>query len=385
MKVLHLTADWKWTGPAEPMLHAVTGLRARGHLADLGCPEPPAGSPDSLIQRARERGVEPVLRLERAQGYRPWRDRGEVRRLRRHLSERDYDVVHVHHTRDHLLARAALRGSGARLVASWHTGGPIPRRPWNRLLYGPRGADGLVVLSEGIAGAARAALGGSPLRVAVVPGCVDADRFRPRERSPELAASLGLQPGQRVVGLVARLQPHRRVELLLDAFERALTEAPGLRLVVVGRGTRAKQVLEDPVRERGLERAVLRAGYRREDYRDVLALFDALVFLVPGSDGSCRAVLESMSMEVPTIASRRGILPETVQDGETGRLVDEDPDALAAALLDLWRDPSGWRTRGKAARRRILARHTTALLAERLECFYEELLGAESCRSASSR
>jgi glycosyltransferase involved in cell wall biosynthesis len=329
--------------------------------------------------------VEPVLGFERAHGYLPWRDRGEVRRLRDHVGERDYDIVHVHHTRDHVLGRLALRGSRAKLVVSWHSGLPIPPRTWNRLLYGPRGADGLVVLAEGIASAARASLGGAARRVAVVPGCVDTERFQPRERSAELAASLGLEPGQRVVGLVARLQPHRRVELLLDAFERALAEAPELRLVVVGRGTRAKQVLEDPVRARGLERAVLRAGYRREDYLDVLALFDALVFLVPGSDGSCRAVLESMAMEIPTIASRRGILPETVQDGETGRLVDEDPDALAAAFLDLWRDPAGWRTRGKAARRRILSVHTTALLAERLEAFYEELLGDDSCRSASSR
>ena len=31
MRVLHTTGDWKWTGPAEPMLHAVRGLRALGY------------------------------------------------------------------------------------------------------------------------------------------------------------------------------------------------------------------------------------------------------------------------------------------------------------------------------------------------------------------
>jgi glycosyltransferase involved in cell wall biosynthesis len=91
---------------------------------------------------------------------------------------------------------------------------------------------------------------------------------------------------------------------------------------------------------------------------------------VPGSDGSCRAVLETMAMEIPTIASRRGILPETVASGETGLLCDETPESLAAAFADLWRDPARWQARGKAARKRILESHTVALQAERLERHY---------------
>jgi glycosyltransferase involved in cell wall biosynthesis len=232
------------------------------------------------------------------------------------------------------------------------------------------------VLSEALATRARGDLGLAAGRIAVVRGVVDAEAFAPRPRSPELRAALGIPADARVLGVVARLQPHRRFDLLLEAFRRALAQAPGLRLLVVGRGTRAQSVLEEPVQRLGLGSAVVRAGYRREDYRDVLALFDALAFLVPGSDGSCRAVLEAMAMEVPTLASRRGILPETVADPETGRLVDEDPDALARAMVDVWRDPEAWRARGKAARRRALERHAPAQAAARLQALYAELLRA---------
>jgi glycosyltransferase involved in cell wall biosynthesis len=121
---------------------------------------------------------------------------------------------------------------------------------------------------------------------------------------------------------------------------------------------------------------VIRAGYRREDYRDVMSLMDALVFLVPGSDGSCRAVLEAMSMGIPTISSRRGVLPETVADGETGALVEEEAVELAEALIDLSGNPDAWALRGKAARARVLARHTTDAQAARLEEFYRSLIGA---------
>src|SRR5262249_29156273 len=151
-----------------------------------------------------------------------------------------YDVVHATHARAHLVARFALGASReTKLVASWTHGEPIPRRPWNRWLYGPRGSDGVAVLTEKLAADTCEWLR-SPL--GMISGVVDTARFAPRARRSEVRESLGIKPEQRVIGLVARLQPHRRVDLILDALARVRTEAPQLRLLVVGRGTRARQV-----------------------------------------------------------------------------------------------------------------------------------------------
>jgi len=383
VKILHLTSDWKWTGPAEPMLHAITALRERGHRVDAAFPGPPDLQGGGLLERARVRGVEPLLKLVRRQGWWPLRDRGELRRLRRLLERVGYDVVHAHHTRDHILARLATRGLPTRLVVSWHHGDPIASRWWNRRLLGPGGSEGLVVLSERIARAARSQLGWPQERIAIVPGCVDPERFAPREPSQRVRSEFGLHGGECVIGVVARLQPHRRIELLLEAFERALRTAPALRLLVIGRGTRAREVLDQPVERRGLSQVVLRAGYRGEDYGQVLSLCDALAFIVPGSDGSCRAVLEAMAQEIPVIASQRGMLPEIVADGETGRVVPEDADAWAEVFVELWREPERWRGLGKAARRRVLERHTPALAAERLEQFYARLVAGAGSHSGA--
>ena len=361
MKILHLTADWKWTGPADPMLSAVVGLRERGHAVDVAFPAAPSGQHGALDERARGRGVAAV------------RDAPEVRHLRAVLRRGRYDVVHTHHTRDQLLTFWASRGLPVRRVASWHSGEPIPTRPWNRLLFGPRALSGLTVLSPRLAVATEATFGWGSARVAVVPGCVDVDRYRRGEVSTELRRELGVVSGERVIGVVARLQPQRRFDLLLDAFARARSRIPALRLLVVGRGTRAAQVVDEPVRRLGLGDSVIRTGYRRADYREVLSLLDALVFLVPGSDGSCRAVLEAMSMRVPVISSRRGILPETIRDGGTGRVVDEDPELLAAAMCDVDRDPDKWREWGRAARSGVVENHTVQRQAERLEKFYASL------------
>ncbi|MCZ6823138.1 MAG: glycosyltransferase family 4 protein [Deltaproteobacteria bacterium] len=376
MKILHVSADHKWTGPAEPMLNAVLGLRARGESVDLVCPEPPPESGPGLLGYARERGVEPVALLRRERGLRPLRDRAEVLRLRELIRDGGYDVVHTHHTRDHLLCRWALRGAAARLVVSWHRGDPIPTTPWSRLRLGPRGTTGLVVLSPGVGEHACRALGWPERRVAVVPGVVDTERFRPRAPSERLREEFGITSAQRVIGVVARLQPHRRMDLLLAAFARALGRAPGLRLVVVGRGTRAREVLHEPLVRLGLEKVAVAAGYRAQDYVDVLSTFDALTFLVPGSDGSCRALLEAMSMGIPAITSQRGLLPEIVRDRETGRVLPEDETALAGAFEELWSEPARWRSYGEAARAYVARHHTFEHAAERLERFYTELLSS---------
>ncbi len=381
MRILHLTADWKWTGPADPMLNAVVGLRERGHAVDVAFPSPPTGQAGGLGERARERGIAPIHALRVGRGYVPLRDRAEVRRLREVLRQGEYDVLHTHHTRDQLLAFWASRGLPVRRVASWHSGEPIPDRPWNRLRFGPRALSGLVVLSPGLAAAAVRAFGWQPGHVGVLPGCVDAERYRPREPSPVLLDELGIRSGERVIGVVARLQPHRRFDLLLEAFARTLRDTPGLRLLVVGRGTRVAQVVDEPARRLGLEASLIRAGYRGEDYAEVLSLLDALVFLVPGSDGSCRAVLEAMSMRIPVISSRRGVLPELVRDGQTGRVVDEDPEQLAAAMREVARDPVCWSAWGQAARSAVLESYTIERGAERLEKLYSSL---GSSRSAAA-
>ena len=149
---------------------------------------------------------------------------------------------------------------------------------------------------------------------------------------------LGIKPGDVVVGIVARLQRHRRYEVFLEAMKLLSENHPNIKAIIVGRGTYAEEVAYRPVREMGLEKTVILAGYRKDDYMDVLALFDMKVFLVPGSDGSCRAARELMAMGTPVIAANRGMLPEIVHDGVMGLLINDTPENLARAIGRLAED-----------------------------------------------
>lgn len=369
-RILLLSSDWKWTGPAEPMLELAGALRARGAALWLACPEGPSEAERSLAGEAAARGLAPALVLAPGRAARPLADRGEGARLARFLDRHDIEVAHCWHTRDHVLAlraaRARRRAGRTAVVRSWRAAGPLPGAPWTRWLL-RRGADGLLVPSPRLAGAL-AARGGRP--VAGHFGAVDLARFAPAPPDPALRRSLGLAPGQRVLGIVARVQRHRRFELLLAAAARLFERVPEARLVIVGRGTHRAELAERPAAALGIADRVVFAGYRGADYPAVLRALDLLTFLVPGSDGTCRAVLEAAACGIPAVTSRRGALPEIVADGGTGLLADEEPAALAAAWEALLCDEPRRRAFGEAARRRAEALFAPSRFADTAEGLY---------------
>jgi glycosyltransferase involved in cell wall biosynthesis len=374
VRILQITSDWKWTGPAAPMLELLLALRSRGHEVWLACPPPPPDQTGTLA-RALAAGVEPALRLERGRGVRWWRDARDARRLREWCDANKVEIVHAWHTRDHVLALRALarrrRAREAALVRSLKSADEVAATPWNRWLYGPA-SDGLLCVSPESARRNARLRGGRALLGAF--GAVDMARFRPAPRSAALAAELGLAARHRVVGVVARAQRHRRFDLLLEATRRLAASDPDLRLLVIGRGTHIAETAHEPARRLGIEERVVFAGYRGDDYADALRLCDVLVLLVPGSDGGCRAVLEAAACGIPAVTTRRGALPEIVKDGETGILVDEDPASLAAALAPLLADSARRARMGGAARQRALGLFTPARLAGAVERLYRESL-----------
>ena len=206
-------------------------------------------------------------------------------------------------------------------------------------------------------------------------GAVDTERFSPQPADPQLRASLGLAPEHLVVGIVARVQRHRRFDLLLEAAARLLDGDPRTRLLVVGRGTHRRTVAEEPARRMGLADRVIFAGYRKEDYTEVLRAIDVFSFLVPGSDGTCRALLEAAACGIPAVTSKRGALPEIVVNGVTGVICEEDPEALASAWRALLDDPLRRRSMGENARRRAETIFTPARFAEEVTTLYREARG----------
>lgn len=187
-----------------------------------------------------------------------------------------------------------------------------------------RRVEHVVALWPGSAEYMMSELGVPPDRVTVIPNGVDVDRWpAPQEGEREAARrSLGLDPGEPVVAFVGALSPEKNVQLALDAVRRI----PDARLIICGDGP-----------DKGVVDAAISTGQRvthlapRAEVRPVYLAANVLL-LTSLSEGMPGVIVEAGLCERPSVARPVGAVGEMVFDGQSGVLVDDDPEAIAAGL-----------------------------------------------------
>lgn len=375
MKIIHLLSNWKWTGPAEPVLNLCLSLKNRGHDVAFACGAPPPGCNNIVEMKAIQRGINPITQFKLKKHFRFIDNTRDFFGLQRFFKMEGFDIVHTHLSNDHLIAGLAARRmhKGPKVIRTNYSGTTLPLTWRNKFLFS-RLTDGLITSSENDRKGNIEIFKLREDTVCKVEGAIDMDRFNPENKRQDLRGSLGIGQDEIVVGIVARVQRHRQFDLLLDAVSRVVKVFQGLKLLIIGRGTHINEIAVKPSREIGIDKNVIFSGYRDEDYVDVMACMDINIFLVPGTDGTCRAVREAMAMAKPVIASSRGILPELVIDGQIGILVDESTEGLSEAILKLVYDKELRVRMGNAAREKALREFSLDKQAERVEEFYGTLI-----------
>ncbi len=351
MRVLHLFSNSKFTGPAEPALNLFAELKRQGVDAIFACRSTKAGNP-TVTQKAREIGIEPEARFHLNKHFSFTENFSDLKKLTHFLLEHKVRIIHAHMNNDHLVGAIAAKHcirNGVLVVRSCYDGSGPQLSLRNRYVYG-RLTDGVITASS----AARAKLETRfhlPLsRLWLAPAAVDLRRFSPSGVSRDMRSSFGFLSDDFVIGVVARIQPHRRYDVLLKSIQIAAERNPKIKLLIIGRGDNLERLLVRPLRERRIENRVVSPGYLSgQDYVDALACIDAKIFLVPGTDGTCRAVREAMAMGKPVIAARRGMLPEIVDHELNGLVVEDNPENLAEAICRLAKDNSLLRSMSQEA------------------------------------
>ncbi|MBL7649147.1 MAG: glycosyltransferase family 4 protein [Candidatus Hydrogenedentes bacterium] len=374
MRVLHLFSNCKWTGPAEPALNLCRALRDEGVETEFACAPDAGKSVNMVVESARSRGLTPILDFHLRKHRHPWYNFQDVRRLRRYLAEHPFDIVHCHLDNDHEIAARALQGGNTPLVRSSYEGTGLERNTRRQRMLARTTA--LLEPSEMARLHDIAAFGIAPDRTEVVPGAIDITRFDPKRSLPDARTRLGLTADAYVIGIVARMQTHRHFEDLLQAMRHVVDALPEARLVIIGRGTHQEKVAMEPARKLGLDGQVIFTGYiEGDDFVAAIAAMDVGVYLVPGSDGTCRAARELLAMGKPVVVADRGMLKEIVPDGEAGIVTDGSVAGLANALLSLGRDPERRGALAGGARRLAETRYALGPQAEQVKGIYERILG----------
>jgi len=213
-----------------------------------------------------------------------------------------------------------------------------------------------------------------PERVGKLSPALDLKRYDPKREFKDMRPLFGIGPGEIVIGMIARYQKYRRTDVFLDALKIITKEFPNVKVLLVGRSSQMEQSVIQPMKQFGIEKWVILGGYQTNDYLDTLACMDIFVFLMAGSDGTARALREAMAMGKPVIVANRGILPELVEDGVSGLVVNDRPAELAHAALRLLRHPEMREALGQSAYQKAHQDFKLERQAEAVERFYQGMI-----------
>jgi glycosyltransferase involved in cell wall biosynthesis len=307
-------------------------------------------------------------------------DAAWVSRLRSLVRGGEYGVIHTHSP----VPAAAVRFFSPRSVPVVHTEHNVwDRYRWptyavNAMSYGRN--DAVLAVSEGVADSIvrpRWAVVGSPPPVEVLLHGVEPSTalHGPAARA-DARAELGLDDSTPVVGTVANFTPKKDHLGLLRAMDAVRRHIPGAQLLLIGTGPLEAE-LRHAVEQHGLAENVRFLGSRA----DVPTLLPALDVFVLGSrfEGLPISLLEAMAANVACVATRVGGIPEAIDDGRTGLLVEPGhPDVLAEAIVVLLSDPATRARLARGGRDRVAADFSIERSVRRTQDLYAALLAERS-------
>ena len=371
MKILHLFSDWKWTGPAEPVVSLCEALSHEGVDVTIAFRKPPPDFQERTVEKeVKERGIKSFdgFRLNRYFSVRDWLY--DFRYIKRYVEEQALDIVHTNLSHDHFTAIFSLSFSKNRplIVRTDHKRDGMPINGFMK--WALSRTDGLVSYSKKIMEHDVKSFGFPDKRACVIPPGVKPYNW-PLKNMKE---GFGIKPDERVIGVIGRLKPDRGYEVILKAFRLVRDRMNNVKLLIMGRSSQIEKSVKQPLTNMGLEKDVILAGYRIDDYFSVISTFDLFVMMRAGSDGSARALREVMAMGKPAIVSDAGMLPELVEDGKTGFVVKPDERELAEKMAVILLDDEKRKTFGINAKQTAIDKWNYSIQAQKMKEFYEKLL-----------
>ena len=213
-------------------------------------------------------------------------------------------------------------------------------------------------------------------RIDVVPRGRDPAQLgvRSAARRDRVRAALGIGAGEKVILAAARQDYQKGLDVLVVAIPRVLAGRSDARLLLAGRPGTQTPALEEAVARNGLGQRVSFLGLR-SDVPDLMCAAD--VFVMPSRwEGMGGVLLEAMALEAPVVTSDLPTLREALPDEDHAWFVPpEQPEPLAAALLEALANPYEAARRAVRAKDRFFGRFTIDRVADGMRDFYVRALG----------
>jgi glycosyltransferase involved in cell wall biosynthesis len=201
---------------------------------------------------------------------------------------------------------------------------------------------------------------------------------------PEHFPPAGAEPAAPTISWAGRIDPIKDVETLVHAFALVRKQIPDARLRLFGGTPAGNEPYRDRCRDLIVELKLDGAATLEGRVDNILDAYAAghVVALSSISEGFPYTLIEAMTAGRATVSTDVGGVTEAV--GDTGIVVPpRDPEAMAAACVQLLRDADLRNKLGAGARTRALEFFTVEQAVGTFRAIYAELAGAPSARRAT--
>jgi glycosyltransferase involved in cell wall biosynthesis len=298
-------------------------------------------------------------------------DLGLVRHLIRLMRDERIDIVHTFLIGANLWGRLAALLAGVPTLIASERNVDVWEDPLKRYL-----GRTLATLTNRVVANAEAvrnyliARGADAGRVVTIRNGVDFSRFDGTLDTTTVRRSLGIAPEHFLATVVARLEPQKGHDTVIEAAARLRDSHPQLRFLFVGGGSR-EDALRGAVTRRALTDRIIFAGFRT-DSADLVRASDVVV-LTSIREGLSNALLEALAAGRPVIASRVGGNAEVVSSDVGILIPPADPSALTDALEQLVEHPERAAQMGRNGHGHVRREFSVTRMVNETVALYEAL------------
>lgn len=359
MNILHLEASAGWGGQEIRILREAEGMRDRGHTVILAITKG-----GGLVSRAREAGFI-VYEVNFRRPAWPLCLFQLLSIMRRHR----IDLVNTHSSLDSWIGGIAARIGRRPIVRTRHLSTLIKSGLNSRLVYG-RLADFIVTTCSSILPMIVKQSGKSPDQCRSIATGVDPKKIQvlPSDVN-EFRKQFGIEPSDFLVGTACFMRSWKGIDDLLKAAD-ILREMPGLKWVIIGGGHAERHV--QFAAELKLKNIIF-TGHLDNPF-PALAALDLFALLSTANEGISQAILQAAYLGKPLLATRTGGLAEVCIDQRTGlNVASFAPIEVAAAVIQLKKDPNLRAAFGKEAKDLVIKQFTLTHTLDQMEEVYRYL------------